>query len=529
MLGDVLAEWQDIVGQDNLISSPSSLSCAERTTFATCQRIPVILKPGDTQQIQEIIRVANRYGISLYPVSTGRNWGYGSSVPVADGCALLDLSRMNRVTDFNETLGYVTVEPGVTQGALFRFLREQNSKLWMDATGSSPNCSLIGNAVERGFGHTPYGDHFSHICGMRVVLPNGDVIGTGFAGIPLAKAASVYRWGVGPSLDGLFSQSSFGIVTSMTIWLMPAPACFEAFFFQADREESLAEIVEALRPLRLDGTIRSAVHIGNDYKVLAGISQFPWAEETPLTPERMIEFRRQLKFSRWSGSGALYGTRNQVREAKRLVRAALAGKVDRLRFLNDRTLAFASRFKTPYRWLTGLDLSRTLELLRPVYGLLKGVPTKEALGSVYWRKRIPVPPDPNPDRDRCGALWLAPVAPMLGAAAEVLVELAERTLLSYGFEPQVSITLLTERSMSCVVAINFDRDVPGEDEKAISCYRKLRDRLEEMGYYSYRLGISGMPMRGVDSAYASLLNSIKAALDPNHILAPGRYAPAVRV
>jgi 4-cresol dehydrogenase (hydroxylating) len=526
---EALSEWSAVLEPAHLVFDRVALSAAESATFATRQSVPVILRPQKVDEIQEIVRVANRFNLPLYPISTGKNWGYGSRVPVTDGCALLDLSRLNRITGFDEQLGYVTVQPGVTQQDLWNFLQKHNSKFWMDATGSSPDCSLIGNAMERGFGHTPYGDHFSSICGMEVVLPNSDVIRTGYAGFPSARAGHVYRWGLGPSLDGLFSQSNLGIVTEMTIWLMPAPACFEAFFFQSDCEKCLGEVVEALRPLRLDGTVRSAVHIGNDYKVLAGISQFPWEEKMPLMPDRMQEIRRKLKFSRWSGSGALYGTSKQVAEARRLVRAALSGKVDKLQFLNDRTLALAARFKRQYRWFTGVDLTRTLELLRPVYGLLKGIPTKETLGSTYWRKRMPIPADPDPDRDRCGVLWIAPVAPMLGGAAEALASQAERTLLAHGFEPQISITLLTERSLSCVISITFDRDVPGEDQKALACYRELRDRLEREGYYSYRLGVAGMPMRGVAPAYANLLNSIKSALDANNILAPGRYAPAAGV
>ena len=113
--------------------------------------------------------------------------------------------------ELNEKLGYVTVEPGVTQRQLFDFLREKRSRLWMDATGSSPDCSLIGNTLERGFGHTPYGDHFANVCGMEAILPNGEVLRTGFGGLPGAKAAQVYRWGAGPVLDGLFTQSNFGI------------------------------------------------------------------------------------------------------------------------------------------------------------------------------------------------------------------------------------------------------------------------------------------------------------------------------
>ena len=525
-----LARWVEVLGAEFVVEGKETLRSAETATFQTSQKVPVVLRPGSTEEVQAVVRIANECGMPIYPTSSGKNWGYGSGVPVRSGCAVVDLGRMNRIVDFNERLGYIRVQPGVTQADLFRFLGEHKSGLWMDATGSSPDCSLIGNAMERGFGHTPYGDHFAQVSNLEVVLANGDLIRTGYGNLAGSKAGHVYKWGQGPSLDGLFSQSNFGIVTEMTIWLMPAPPYFQAFFFQCDRDEGIADIVEALRPLRMDGTLRSTVHIGNDYKVLAGIRQFPAAERQPIVKTRMKELRGEMKFSRWSGSGGLYGTRKQVAEARRLLRAALAGKTDKLQFLDDRTLALAARFQSVYRTFTGLDLTRTLELVRPVYGLLKGIPTRKTLGSAYWRKKMPVPSDPNPDRDRCGLLWIAPVAPMEGVHAARLAALAENTLLQAGFEPQISFTLLTERALACVISIGYDRDVEGEDRRAMDCYLNLRRELTAEGYYSYRLGIADMGTH-LDTAgegYGRFLRSIGHALDPNGILAPGRYIPPGR-
>src|ERR1700760_348127 len=86
---------------------------AETATFSTRQTIPFILRPHSREEVQECLREANRTGIPVYPVSSGKNWGYGSRVPPVDHCALLDLSALNRILDYNERLGYVTVEPGV--------------------------------------------------------------------------------------------------------------------------------------------------------------------------------------------------------------------------------------------------------------------------------------------------------------------------------------------------------------------------------------------------------------------------------
>src|SRR5580704_1576384 len=351
-----LSQWSEIVGPENVVTEAPRLRAAETGTFASTHRIPAIVRPASRHEVQQCLRVANRYDTPVYPISSGRNWGYGSRIPPADGCVMLDLGRMNRIVDFSETLAYVTVEPGVTQAQLFAFLEEQGSKLWMDATGASPQCSLIGNTVERGFGHTPYGDHFAHVCGLEVVLPTGDVVETGFARFPSAQAAPVYHWGVGPALDGLFSQSNYGIVTRMTVWLMPRPEYFQAYFFRCEETGSLKAAIDALRPLRLDGTIRSASHIANDYKVVAGLRQYPWLETggaTPLGGVVMAELRKELKIGAWNGSGALYGTKRQVAEARRLLRNALHGKAQRLQFLDDRKLRLASLFATPYRWISG--------------------------------------------------------------------------------------------------------------------------------------------------------------------------------
>jgi 4-cresol dehydrogenase (hydroxylating) flavoprotein subunit len=523
-----LERWREAVGRDNVMLDPAGLRAVETATFATSVRVPAIVRPADREEVQQVLRIANEWQIPVYPVSGGCNWGYGSRVPSVSGCVLLDLGRMNRILDFSEDLAYVTVEPGVTQQQVYAFLQERKSGLWIDATGAGPQSSLVGNAVERGFGHTPYGDHFSHVCGMEVVLPNGEVMETGFSRFEGSRTGSVHRWGVGAYLDGLFTQSNLGVVTRMSIWLMPAPEYFQAYFFRCDSEAGLAPIVDALRPLRLNGTLRSTVHIANDYKVLAGLRQYPWEEtegRTPLPVDVLKRLRKQLHFGAWNASGGLYGTRAQVAEARRLLRRALAGKVNKLQFLDERKLRMAGRFSGLYRMLTGWDLSRALELVRPLFGLLQGVPTDQPLASTYWRKRTSPPPTMRPDLDGCGLLWCSPVAPAEGAQAEELVALAGETMLRYGFEPAISLTMITERSLACVISITYDRQVAGEDEKASACYRELVRRLADAGFHCYRMTSQSSAGLKPSPGYDGVLRSLKRSLDPNQILAPGRYQP----
>ncbi len=514
------------LGPDSTTIDQDALRQAETATFQTSQRVASIVRPANSLQVQTVMRLANQYRFPIYPVSSGKNWGYGSRVPPTTDSVLLDLSRMKRIVDFSEELAFVTVEPGVTQSELHQYLASEASGLWMDATGSSPDCSIVGNVMERGFGHTPYGDHFQFVCGLQVVLPTGEIIETGYARYENSRIGSVNRWGVGPSLDGLFSQSNLGIVTRLSVWLMPKPEAFEAFFFRCEEEDGEQQLIDKLRPLRLNEVLRSSVHIGNDYKVLAGLQQYPWfdtGEATPITPTQMQAYRKKLAIGFWNASGALYGTPAQVAEAKRILRNALASVPGTLKFLNDRKLALAKRFARPFKLVSGWDLRKTVELVEPVLGLMKGVPTKQSLASAYWRKRIPAPSSPDPDRDRCGLLWYAPMAPADGKQVRELTTLAARILLKHKFEPLLSLTMITARSVACVVSISYDRDVAGEDEKALVCHEELARECEKSGFIPYRLGLKSMWQVQRADNYSQMITRVRQAMDPNGVLAPGRY------
>jgi 4-cresol dehydrogenase (hydroxylating) len=523
-LAGALSEWEHTLGGSYVARQPAALEAAERATFATTASVRAILRPASRDEVASCLKIANRHQIPIYPISTGKNWGYGSRSPVQSG-VILDLGRLNRIVDYDEQLAYVTLEPGVTQRQLFAYLAGRGSRLWMDASGASPDCSVVGNTLERGFGHTPMADHCANACGLEIVLPSGDIVETGFARFPGAKAAPVSRWGVGPWIDGLFSQSNLGVVTRMTIWLMPAPEHFEAFFFQCNDPRGVGPIVDALRPLRLDGTLRGVSHIGNDYKVVTATQRYPWelmSGRTPLDQENMERIRRRASIGAWNGSGALYGSHSQVRAAKTRVRKALRGKVDRLQFVNDRLLRTMKRFAAPFRLVTGWDVSQTVRILDSVYGLMKGVPTDDTLSSAYWRKRGDLPSELDPDRDGCGLLWCSPVAPLSGEHLTRVADVATAVLLRHGFEPQISISLASERSAICVITVSYDREVAGEDARALAAYRELAEDLQTQGYPPYRLTVRSMDLlSGADGP--DVVGVIKGALDPRRVLAPGRY------
>ena len=186
--------------------------------------------PASVEEVQAILKVANRYGLPLWPVSTGKNMGYGMATPATSGQMILDLKRMNRIIEIDAELGTALVEPGVTYQDLRDYLDANKLPFWLDVPTVGPIVSPVGNTLERGVGYTPYGDHFFMQCGMEVVLADGSLVRTGMGSVKNATAWQAFKWGYGPYLDGIFTQSNFGVVTKLGFWLMPAPPAYKPFF-----------------------------------------------------------------------------------------------------------------------------------------------------------------------------------------------------------------------------------------------------------------------------------------------------------
>ena len=144
--------------------------------------------PDSAEQVQEIARIANKYGIPLYTISTGKNLGYGGSAPTYSGSVVLDLKRMNRIIEVNEKQAYCIVEPGVSYFDMYNYLQEKKIKLWIDVPDPGWG-SMLGNAMDRGAGYTAaqFRNHFDAHCGMEVVLANGDLMRTGMGAMPGSK------------------------------------------------------------------------------------------------------------------------------------------------------------------------------------------------------------------------------------------------------------------------------------------------------------------------------------------------------
>jgi len=215
-----------------------------------------VVFPASTRDVQVVVRLAGQHGMSLWPTSTGHNIGLGESSPVREGQVVLDLGkRMKQVLEVNETLGYAVLQPGVTFRQLRAELARLGDKLMLSATSGPPDGGVLGNALDRGAGYTPYFDHFGMLVGLEIVLPDGEVLHTGDGTLRGSRMGYLNKSGFGPMLEGLFSQSNYGIVTSAAIWLMPRPPVTRAFGFTFPDDEDLGAIIDIVRQLKLANVV----------------------------------------------------------------------------------------------------------------------------------------------------------------------------------------------------------------------------------------------------------------------------------
>src|SRR5271167_894081 len=252
---EAIKQFEDAVGKEWVFTSDEDVALY-RDAYSPFVGEPeerlasAAVAPESAEQVQKVVRVANQYKIPIYPVSTGKNLGYGGSAPVLSGSVVLDLKRMNRILEVNEENAYVLVEPGVSYFDLYRFIQEKGLKLWVDVPDPGWG-SPVGNSLDRGGGYlmAQFRNHFDSHCGMEVVLANGEIIRTGMGAMPNAKTWQQYKTGYGPWVDGIFSQSNFGVVTKMGFWLMPEPDAYLSGTVMVPRHQDLIPLIDTINYL----------------------------------------------------------------------------------------------------------------------------------------------------------------------------------------------------------------------------------------------------------------------------------------
>lgn len=494
--GKAVDQFRRLLGEENVLVNPEQLVPYNKIMMSVenaAHAPSAALTATTVEQVQGVVKICNEYKIPIWTISTGRNFGYGSAAPGQRGQVILDLKKMNKIIKIDPVMCYALVEPGVTYGQLYDYIQENDLPLMLSFSAPSAIAGPLGNTMDRGVGYTPYGEHFMMQCGMEVVLANGDVYRTGMGGVEGSNTWQIFKWGYGPTLDGMFTQSNYGIATKMGFWLMPKPPVYKPFEIIFDNEEDIPEIVEILRPLRISGTIPNAAVIANIlWEAGSGnVRRSDYITEPGHTPDSVLKkIQEDTGMGAWNLYAALYGTQEQVDVNWKIVTDAFK-KLGKGRIVTQEEAGDTQPFK--YR-----------------AQLMSGVPNLQEFGLYNWR-------------GGGGSMWFAPVSEARGSECEKQAKLAKQVLHKHGLD-YVAEFIVGPRDMHHVIDVLYNRADPEETERADKCFAELLDEFEKEGYAVYRVNtrFQDRVAQSYGQAKRDLEHAIKRAVDPNNILAPGR-------
>lgn len=516
------------------------------------RKVIAAVVPTKISEIQEIIKINHDFKIPLYPISTGKNWGLGSKLPVIDGCVILDLSSFNEISDYDDDFGTVKIQPGVTQHQLAQYLLDNNSCFFSDSTGSAKETSVIGNSLERGVAYNSL--RSENLVNLEVILATGEIVKTGFSHYENSPLKNIVKYGVGPSLLELFIQSNMGIVISATVKLLVRPKEFhsEVPFTIFAPDANIGRVLEKLRRLKAAGILNSVIHIANDRRTK--ITYGPTLYEACLTDhieashediDKMIE--KQFG-NGWTIVGSLSGTPGAVHDAKKLLKKEFSHG-EKLMLIPKWQLAIGNRllslpfFKGKpnlnlnfwYKILTlgvaGLinygKLTRLiLKASEPFLGMALGQPTDAAIRSVYWPNELRCEGWQQPDTTHNGILFSCPIVPMNAEMLRKAITIIKSINNKFNVSVAATFNMQNNVSLEGVLSIDFKKNDQKSVENAHQAITAMNKLFIDAGFIPYRNTINDIHLVvDPEDAFWKTVYKIKKALDPHEIIAPGRYAP----
>ncbi|TMR93860.1 FAD-binding oxidoreductase [Nonomuraea basaltis] len=437
--------------------------------------------PRTLDEVRALVRRSMGAGRRLYPISTGKNWGMGSAMPVTDDNVVVDLSGMNRIRGLDLDTGYAVIEPGVTQAQLAEVLRDTP---WMlNVTNSCADTSVVGNALDRGDG--TFRSRVHDVAGLEAVLADGSVVTTG----GLDPSGRYHGRVAGPDLTAAFVQHNLGIVTAMAVALMPRPQSVGLVHARIPRDQvgvALDAIAGFLRRGNpADGMLRvrelALTPSHGDWLLPAGVD-------------------RDL----FTVLGPLLGSDAAVELAEELLRKALVEVVG----------AETLRVIDPTEVRPGDPLyARAL--------MAQGIPT--CLGV---RNALRVTSCDQIDEGKIGFLALMPLMPTGARRTEHLLAALQTAVDAHTTALMVEWNLVSRHMANGVIQIFFERGAPDASYRAHQLRNDGNCVLRGNGCAIYRSDIDHAAADAwseTSTASLGMLHRLKTALDPDGLLSPGRY------
>ncbi|KAH7112069.1 hypothetical protein B0J11DRAFT_597989 [Dendryphion nanum] len=467
--------------------------------------------PVSVEEIQGILKIANKFGIPLWVCSQGKNFGYGGPAPRQTGSLVVSLHRMKRILEVNEKFAYVLVEPGVTFFELYEYLKTRNIPLWVGVPALGWG-SVLGNVssptqitVDRGHGYTISGDRQHGIRSLEVVLPSGEIMRTGQWAVSHSPSVHTCSNNFGPQVDGLFLQTNLGIVSKLAVGVDLAPPAFMNVKLHGPRVQDIGAIIDSMQQLWLEGIMQNHGMITNinhfaSHDVPKHMHQ---KEEGPLLPETIAAMKEKYKTGYWRCSFDLYGSREMVLARFSRVQAVFSARLPGVQLE-----------KTLFQGQDGKPVDAT-----SIGTLSAGVPSMAPVKLA----------DYNLPADGTGAGGHIDTTLILPAEGKTVVEWfwqAKKIMEDEGVDPFIGCHVFPHHILF-VQEYVFDKKQSTHRERGCKVVDSLLTAAKKAGFANYRSHIQHMDtVQDMydynDHIYRRFVETLKHALDPKGIIAPGK-------
>ncbi len=240
MAQNLIKDLTRLVGKENILADLKDLISYSYDATMRQELPDVIVFPHSTAEVQAIMKLAHQEKIPVVPRGAGTNLS-GGTIPVKGGI-ILETSRMNRILEINTANRRAVVEPGVVNLDLQNVLAPLGY-FYPPDPASQKSSTLGGNIGENAGGPMclRYGVTSKYVCGMEIVLADGEAINTG-------DYVEDYP---GYDLRGLFigSEGILGIATKLILHIIPKPEASRTllaiFDHLEDGGQAVSDIISA--------------------------------------------------------------------------------------------------------------------------------------------------------------------------------------------------------------------------------------------------------------------------------------------
>ncbi|MBF0224588.1 MAG: FAD-binding protein [Desulfobacterales bacterium] len=227
-----------IVGKNNCTKIKEDTYCYSYDSHNKGVLPCAVVFPKNAEEISQILKIANQENFYVIPRGAGTGMT-GGCVPVHSS-VIISTARMNKIIEINTNDLISRVEPGVITGDFHRAVQKKG--LFYPPDPSSSDISTIGGNVGECAGGpkaVKYGVTKDYVLGLEVVLPTGEIIKTG-----VKTAKGVVGYDITKLMVG--SEGTLGIITEITLKLLPLPEKVKTLSISFDKINNAAETVSEI-------------------------------------------------------------------------------------------------------------------------------------------------------------------------------------------------------------------------------------------------------------------------------------------